>query len=42
MQVEAEAVGMVWLQLSSQEWNKYAMGVMEKDHLLSFHCTPEC
>lgn len=41
MEVEAEKVGMKWLPLSSQEWNKYAMDIMEKDHL-SFHHTPEC
>lgn len=41
MEVEAEAVVMNWLQMSSQEWNKYAMDIMAKDHL-SFNHTPEC
>lgn len=41
MEVEAEAVRMNWLQLSSQERNEYAMDAMEKEHLY-FHHTPEC
>lgn len=41
MEVEGEAVGINWLQLSSQEWKKCAMDIMGKDHL-SFHHNPEC